>query len=119
MKYLTAELFLNGRDKRKYSRNTYFERINDTSIGVKLHSTFIVVIHNNDTIELNTGGWETWTTRNRINKILGFLFGPEAPRVYTTKDFMHLWEPKRRPIEFFDGMILNDSGRCINYWNRN
>lgn len=121
MRYIIAEMFLKGRKSRKYARNTYFERLSPSTIGVRLHKTHIVVIHEDNSITLNTGGWETITTRDRMNRVLSDLFQyteHKAPRVGTTKNIMFLREPMRQWVEYFDGMILDAKGRCINYWNR-
>lgn len=119
--YLIAEGFLNGRERRKFANNTYFERIDENQIGVKLHRTFVVIISKTEPIVLNTGGWHTLTTRDRINKVLRMIFQGRTTRVATTQNFMHYIQPKHigGPIEFFDGMQINEiTGRCVNYWNR-
>lgn len=38
------------------------------SYAVKLHSTYVVVLHPDGSSEIRTGGWQTTTTKNRINK---------------------------------------------------
>lgn len=58
---------LNGRDRRKLENNTYLERISDNEIGVKLHSTYVVRFNRNGSIKVSSGGWETVTTKARIN----------------------------------------------------
>lgn len=108
--------FLNGRESRKFSRNTYYERIDTDTVGVRLHKTLIIKIRRGDTIELNTGGWNTWTTRQRINKVLKQYFNNAS--VFTTNFEMYYREPMRQAIEFFDGMIIDFEGRCVNYWSR-
>jgi len=70
-----------ARDRIKIARNTWLERethiarvgrydasgmdMPDNAIGVRLHETDIV-IHTPHWTELNTGGWATMTTRERI-----------------------------------------------------
>jgi len=71
-----------ARDRVKIARNTWLERgaylrtqyaqtpfsslgYPDNAIGVRLHETYIV-IHTPHWTELNTGGWSTMTTRERI-----------------------------------------------------
>ena len=39
-----------------------------SSYGVKLHNTCVVVLHPDGSSEIRTGGWNTSTTKNRINK---------------------------------------------------
>jgi hypothetical protein len=52
------------------------------SYGVKLHSTPVVVLHPNGSSSINTGGWQTATTKNRINK-----YSPHASIVQVDFDW--------------------------------
>jgi hypothetical protein len=52
--------------KRKISNNTYLVIREDGGLGIRLHDTE-VIIHYPDRIVLNTGGWQTVTTKNRMN----------------------------------------------------
>ena len=61
----------NGK-RKKLGNNTYLhERGNDYAI--RLHYTDIITIHQDGTFSLNTGGWETVTTKARLNG-----YGPSA-----------------------------------------
>jgi hypothetical protein len=116
---MIADSFLNGRNRRKYARNTYFERISENVIGVKLHRTFIVTISKDGPMVLNTGGWETKTTRDRINSVLAMIFKAHKPYVATRNNFMYFQPAQGSPVEYFDGMQVGTlSGLCVNYWNR-
>lgn len=64
--YDEANLFLSGKGERKIENNTWIVRIGGDSIGVKLHSTYVVIYYANGFIRLNSGGWRTSTTKNRI-----------------------------------------------------
>ena len=57
-----------NRKTRKVGNNTYAEILPDGSVGITLHSTMIVRIHQDNSATLNTGGWYSSTTKNRINK---------------------------------------------------
>lgn len=117
--WIIADSFLNGRNRRKYARNTYFERISENVIGVKLHNTYIVTVSKDAPIVLNTDGWNTMTTRKRINSVLGMIFKGTRIGVASTRDFMFFNPAKGTPVEFFDGMQVGElSGLCVNYWNR-
>lgn len=61
----------NGRklDSRKIGNNTILYRQNGGDIAVRYHYTDIIIYHSNDTITINTGGWWTVTTLQRINHI--------------------------------------------------
>ena len=51
---------------RKLANNTYLVIRNDGGYAVKLHNTEIV-IHYPDRVVLDSGGWQTRTTKDRIN----------------------------------------------------
>lgn len=69
--YADAEKFLAGKTARKLGNNTYVESIGHTvtAIAVRLHATNIVTYHPDGTIVLNTGGWNTVTTRDRMHQL--------------------------------------------------
>lgn len=54
--------------RRKVGNNTYAEILPDGSVGIMLHSTYVVKIHPDNSATLNTGGWYTSTTKDRINQ---------------------------------------------------
>ena len=57
---------LNGRQSRKIGNNTYMERIDAETIGVRYHST-LVVRATPGYVELDSGGWHTKTTWERMS----------------------------------------------------
>jgi len=67
---------LQGRCKnsRKIGNNTYLERRGD-KIAVRLHNTDIITIERGDTITVSSGGWQTVTTKARLNEFLPIGFG--------------------------------------------
>lgn len=54
-------------ERRKMANNTYAERIDEDRIGIRLHDTHVVIYHRDGSVELDTGGWFTVTTKDRIN----------------------------------------------------
>lgn len=74
MDYQTGLEKLTGRnrDRRKLANNTYLERRKGDVIAVRLHSTDVVTYHPNGDIVLDSGGWRTHTTKDRIN---GYIRG--------------------------------------------
>ncbi len=74
------------------------------NIYVKLHRT-IVVLYNKDTTEivLNSGGWQTVTTKTCINQALIQL--KNKARVYQEKGEWFLFTRDEK-IPFYDGMII-------------
>lgn len=57
-----------NRSQRKIGNNTYAYIQADGSVAIELHGTNVVVIYPDDSVMLNSGGWHTSTTKDRINK---------------------------------------------------
>lgn len=87
-----------GRSVRKVSNNTWAEIIPNGDVVITLHRTQIVTIHADNTYTLNSGGWRTSTTKNRINN-----FSPA--QLYQHK---HEWyvTVEGGAINFYDNMII-------------
>src|SRR5215472_2158404 len=67
--YFSAESVLKGRRERKIGNNTWL--IHDTdSICVKYHATIIARFRVDGTATYNSGGWHTYTTKDRLNQLL-------------------------------------------------
>ena len=69
MNYQKFDSLLTGRcrQQKKIGNNTIAHRIDDKTIGIKLHATDVVVYHQDGRVVLNSGGWRTVTTKDRIN----------------------------------------------------
>ena len=72
MNYKDADEKLQGRcrERRKLANNTYLERRSLGEIAVRLHSTDILTFHEDGRVVLNSGGWTTVTTKDRMNRYL-------------------------------------------------
>ncbi len=57
-----------NRGQRKVGNNTYAYIEYDGSVSIELHGTKVVVIHPDDSVTLNSGGYHTSTTKKRINQ---------------------------------------------------
>ena len=57
-----------NRGERKVGNNTYAYILLDGSVAIELHGTKVVIIHPDDSVTLNSGGYRTSTTKKRINK---------------------------------------------------
>ena len=57
-----------NRKERKIGNNTYAEIEYDNSVSIRLHGTAVVRFYPNGLVKLNSGGWRTSTTKDRINK---------------------------------------------------
>lgn len=74
--YTHFDALLQGRnyDSRKLENNTYVTRYADNSIAIRLHSTDVVTYYPDGRVLLNTAGWNTPTTFDRIRE-----YGPGEP----------------------------------------
>lgn len=111
MDYTEAErLLATARDKyagKPIANNTRLHTLAGDAIGLRLHNTDVLTFYPDGSIGIDTGGWHTVTTWNRIGRYL------DAPwRIYSDKGewrWVH-WSGER-VLPFIDGMtILPDGG---------
>lgn len=88
-----------GRDRRKVGNNTYAEILPNGSVGIKLHNTYVVKIHGDGTYTLNSEGWNTSTTKDRINQ-----YSPV--RVYQ-RQFQWYVQLNSTEYPYMDGMVVS------------
>lgn len=78
---------------------------------IRLHDTDIVVYWSDGTISLNSGGWQTVTTKDRMNRALAGDYRPGAPipwqnrpaiswSVGSDKGAWYLWKRNRNPERY-------------------
>jgi len=72
----------------------------DNTIAIRLHDTDILTFVKNKII-VNSGGWDTPTTRDRINK-----YSPL--RIYRDKGLPYI-----NGFSFYDGIIFNKEGKLL------
>lgn len=112
--YADAKNFMRGAERVRIAHNTFlavniFERPEERdTISVILHNTAIVRFHSDGRITLNSGGYQTATTKDRINKFL--------PPGYSLYQQHGQWwiEPrghKESRVKFYDGMVLAPFGQ--------
>lgn len=87
-----------GRSRRRVGNNTWAEIERNGDVRIILHSTTIVTIHADNTYTLNSGGWRTSTTKDRINK-----YSPA--RLYQRK-FEWFVMVEGKPVEFYDYITI-------------
>jgi hypothetical protein len=105
-----AAYIAGARDKqsRKLCNNTYAEKRDSGSIAVRLHRTDVLTFTRRGTVTFNTGGWNTVTTKARINE-----YAPSVFRVYSDHGILYLCGPrhfnrdKAQHWGFFDGITVN------------
>lgn len=74
-----ASAFLGSKDSKRISANCQLVRVSVNCIALRLHNTEIVQYRDNGMILINTGGYDTNTTKRYINGA--------APVSVNTKDF--------------------------------
>ena len=87
-----------NRMRRKVGNNTYAEILHDGTVAIRLHSTDVVKIHPDDTYTLQTGGWQTVTTKDRINR-----YSPV--RVYQ-RNYEWFVRLNGKEYPFMEGMVV-------------
>lgn len=96
-------LFKRCRNKErgyKWANNTRIQK-RGRAYAVRLHETDVVIIRPDGTYRLNTGGWRTVTTRDRINRVTPCF-------VLQTKGIWHIGD-----ILYEDGMLIDAFGEPI------
>jgi hypothetical protein len=101
-----------GFDKKKLANNTYLAKRDDAFV-IRLHNTDIVKIKeesNQTFFTVNTDGWMTSTTKERINS-----FTPL--RIFQKRGVWYVYQQidgREEIVQFFDGMTVDQSGRVVN-----
>lgn len=96
-----AVAFLDGRDDVAIMGNTRLIRLDEHTVAVRFHNTYIVTFHRDGSIDLNSGGWQTVTTKARINSFL-----PPGIGVFQKAYVWYVSRVDDEPVEFDDGMTL-------------
>src|SRR5258706_10774935 len=97
----------------KVANNTYMETADNGDISFRLHSTDVVVRHADGSATLNSGGWRTVTTKERLNRYAPCRVYQEKFAWYVVgKDATGAWD-WAHPAPFEDGMRVDARGRVI------
>jgi hypothetical protein len=110
--YQEAQAELGKRDSRKIGNNTYMRREGE-EIKVKYHNTDIVTYRSNGDIVLDTNGWMTSTTKERLNK-----YTPRDVHIWQENSVWYVaagidgyyWESQAGRVVFQDGLIIHPDG---------
>lgn len=113
---------LSSADHPNNARNTRIEIVDDRTVGIRLHDTYVVKLFDDGSFELNTGGWFSKTTKERINH---FMPGPRYPMLVQIGShrpskksaarwwvYGRDWSTKIGP--FFDGIRISADGTILN-----
>ena len=92
--------------KNSNTRVEYNEFTNCSNVFLHGHN-IATVDHGTNSVKLSSCGWETVTTKSRLNAIL-----QEVKTGFSIfqKQFEWFLNGQGRTVDFFDGMILLDSG---------
>jgi hypothetical protein len=100
-----------GRSKvaRPIENNTRVVKRGD-DYAVELHGTDVVTLHKDGSVTLDSGGWLTVTTKDRMNRYIGSRARIGSDRgVWYVYD--HSWEKRTR---YFDGIRIAADGTILN-----
>ena len=89
--------------------NTVVEYNSNTDCSaVYLHNNRIATYdHNNEALKLSSCGWQSVTTKSRLNAILSEIFVGAC--VYQ-KNWNWFFNYNNQTYDFFDGMIITEGG---------
>lgn len=110
--YESAIAFLSGgrnKTSRPIENNTRIEKRGE-DYAVVLHSTDVVTYHEDGSVTLNSGGWFTITTKDRINRHMGI----PGIRVYSDLGRWFIYSRGEKICRFFDGITITKSGTILN-----
>jgi hypothetical protein len=71
--YESLDEELGSKSMKKIGYETVIRRIDDFKIGIRYHNTDIIIVEPTNIIYLNNGGWDTPTTKDRLNQFLRCL----------------------------------------------
>ena len=104
MNYKEANALLKGRSSKKLCNNTYLQRrVESGAIAVMLHETDVLTLNPDGSTILDSGGWETATTKDRINSYLQF------GQVWSKRKEWSLYV-NGKPTPFQDGIRIGPRG---------
>lgn len=98
--WFAADTYIGNRQERNAGNNTTLHRLDNGDIAVRLHRTDVVIYHrDDDTVTLNSGGWQTVTTKERMNRFTNVRVYQEK-HVWYVVEYPYDWDS---PVEFADG----------------
>lgn len=104
---LARDMTGRNKDSRKVGNNTYKVR-RDDAIAIRLHQTDVVTVFPDDSIKLDSGGWRTVTTKERMNAWL-----PTPWHLWTEKGVWYLGRRSDDTYLYADGIVIEADGTVI------
>jgi hypothetical protein len=101
--YASAASYLGSKRERPLGtgRATRLHRIDEHTIAVSYHWTDVVTYHDDGTATLNSGGFYSVTTKERINQYTNARLSQMNREWYVGGS------------EFYNGMIISDEGKLV------
>lgn len=103
--YKAFSNYLGAKDNRPLCNNTRAIRLADNRIGIKLHDTIIIEYHKSGLMVLNSGGWKTATTKDRLNRFTPLHIYQDKGVWYVFDN--HYNNANDNNVPFSDGMKYN------------
>jgi len=107
--YHAADTLLGSRDERRIGHNTRLRRAGD-DIAVRYHATDIVTMSADGAVTIDTGGWDTVTTWQRVNALLP---GPWA--IHSDRGRRSLYYRGHVITPYADGLTLYAADGRVSY----
>jgi hypothetical protein len=110
-----AQTLLGHRDSQKIANNTWLQsREGDNAFELILHHTVVVVYRPNDRYTLFSGGWETRTTKDKINRAI-YCTPWNVVQIdfqwYIVNSHTHAYETKTQwKVPFKSGIVVTEEG---------
>lgn len=95
-----------NKTNRPLANNTRVIRLTNSSIGIKLHDTFVLTFYKDNFLEINTGGWQTNTTKDRINKYQDYF------RIYTKNRIWYI-RFNNKDYMYESGLVFDIKNNCF------
>ncbi len=101
-----CESLLANRDSKKIDNNTWLRRVDTDTFAIQLHRTDVVRILRSGLYRLYSGGYQTNTTKDRLNR-----YSPA--NVYQTGGqwLVNGGGIRSKVHTFFDGITIDETGR--------
>jgi hypothetical protein len=109
--YAQADAYLGRKAERPLpGRATRIRRVNDSTIAIRYHDTDVVTYQADGSALLNTGGWRTLTTKDRMN-----TYGPKSVAIWQERGVWRVTVrgengAPRYTTLFRDGLIVTPTG---------
>lgn len=113
---------------KKVANNTYKVEYKDGRIAIRFHHTDVVTWMPNGDVILNSGEYQTHTTKERINSFSNFQIMQHNWNWYVFNGYPNSWNPKApnfNGVTFYDGITFKANGKLksedksINYKKQN